>query len=117
MAVFGPTRPRSSAASWSQSFSASGSGFTEILFQDQLRRHRVDGFLVDARIHPAVLELAFRLDRRESLVYSRDRQAETAFELSRELFYSADESVLALLRDRQSDHQPGRMPLAHEARD
>src|ERR1700730_9320115 len=110
IAVLGPTRERSSAASCAQIFSASGSGFTEILLQYQLRRDRVD-----RRFRLAAFQAPFGFDGTESFVDSRDRQAKRARELPREAFHPARERVLAPLRDRQPDRQAPWLPFAHQA--
>src|SRR3990170_3451482 len=77
MALAGPMRLRSSAASWAQSASASGSAATEILFEDQLRSDRVHGPALRAA------QPALGLHRRIALVDGRHRQAKTAPELAR----------------------------------
>src|SRR3970040_417811 len=70
IAAFGPTRGFSSAASFAQSFSASGRALIEMLLEDQLRRDRVDRGLACA---PAA-QAALRLQRAVALVHASDRQ-------------------------------------------
>src|SRR5688572_12319044 len=78
MALFGPMRGRSSAASCSQSFSALGS-FIKVLFQYQLCSDRIDRLVLDAP------QARFRLDRSVALVHARHRQLEALLQAAREV--------------------------------
>src|SRR5258706_156304 len=78
-AIFGERRRRSSAASCSQSFSASGS-FMEVLFEQELGGDRVDPLA----LHSSQSVLGFH--RGIALVDTSHRQMKAAFELAREAF-------------------------------
>src|SRR6476646_11240309 len=80
IALLGPMRGCSSAASCSQSASASGS-FIEVLLQKELRRHRVDlAFACPAFAHPRSSHAGLRFGGRVALVHARHRQLEAALE-------------------------------------
>src|SRR5688500_8403572 len=101
MALFGPMRGLSSAASFSQSSSASGS-FIEVLLQYELRRDRVDRLLLQAA------QLALGFDRGKALVHARHRQLEAPLEAPREVFGLPRHPVRRTGRGcRQPDHQTG----------
>src|SRR6267378_8136782 len=74
IALFGVRRGRSSAASCSQSFSASGS-FMEILLEQELRGDRVDALALHAA------QAALRRHRAEALVDASHGEVEATFEL------------------------------------
>src|SRR5947207_15254958 len=95
MALFGPTSGRSSPASCAQSFSASGSLFVKVLFQDELRGHGVDGLLLQAP------ELRFGRHGSEALVDQRDRQAVASLELPGEALDAPGERVHARSEERR----------------
>src|SRR5258705_13801734 len=79
IALFGPMRARSSAASCSQSASASGS-FIEVLLQEELRRHRVDlalpGPACPASARSRASQPGLRFGGGIALVHARHRQLE-----------------------------------------
>src|SRR3989337_2509267 len=108
MALAGPMRLRSSAASCAQSASASGSAAMEILLEDQLRSDRVDGPALGAA------QPAFCLRRRVALVHGLHRQAKTARELAREAPHALGEHVLAALGDPPPDPPRGPPPSLHD---
>src|SRR5512134_2733963 len=91
IAVLGPMRGLSSAASCSHSFSASGS-FVKVLLQDQLGCHGIDGLL----LHAAQTVLSFH--RGVALVDARHRQLEAALESPREILRLAGHLVRLALR-------------------
>src|ERR1044071_7245124 len=110
MALFGPMRGRSSAASCWQSASASGS-FIEVLLEEKLRRDRIDlAFSGTGAAQPRT-----GLRGRMAFVYARPRQLEAALEAAGELLGAARHGVrLARPRHRQAGHQVGRLPLCHQ---
>src|SRR5512145_1986189 len=111
MPVFGVMRGRSSAASCSQSFSASGS-LVKVLLQDQLRRDRVDRLVLYA------FEARFRLHGSVALVDARHRQLEALLQAAREVLRLARHLVrLSLGGSRQADDQRGRLPFLDERLD
>src|SRR6266850_6094029 len=110
MALFGPRRGCSSAASCSQSFSASGS-LAKVLLQDQLGGDRIDRLLLYAA------QPALGLDRAEALVDPCHRETKAPFELPREALDAPRERMLAVRRDRQADHQLPGLPLLHQPPD
>src|SRR5512145_2478679 len=108
MALFGTMRGFNSAASFSQSSSASGS-FIEVLLQYELRRHGVH------RLSLQAAQLALGFDRGEALVHARHRQLEAPLEPPREVFRLPRHLVrLAARRRRHADHQTGRAPFVDE---
>src|SRR6185312_7683344 len=107
MALLGVRRGRSSRASSSQSFSASGS-FMEVLFQQELRSDGVDALALHAA------QAALGLDRAEALVDASHRKAIAAFELAREALDALRQRMNAVRCHRQADHQPRRPPLANQ---
>src|SRR5688572_16731995 len=110
MALFAPMCGRSSAASCSQSFSASGS-FMEVLLQEKLGGNRVH------RLPLGAAQPAFRLDRAVALVNPRDRQLERALQPPREIFRAPRDVVrLAARRGRSTDDQRSRCPFLYQAR-
>src|SRR5688572_29548128 len=111
MALFGPTRGLSSAASFWQSSSASGS-FIVVLLQYELRRDRVDRHLLQAA------QLALRLHRGEALVDARHRQLEAPLEPSREVFGLPRHLVrLAARRSGQPHDEAAWLPFLHQLLD
>src|SRR6267378_7331842 len=107
IALFGVRRGRSSAASCSQSFSASGS-FMEILLEQELRGDRVHALALHAA------QPALGLYRREALVHARHRDTEAAFERARKALDALHERMLAVGGDRQADHELRRTPLTDQ---
>src|SRR2546426_5897401 len=110
MALFGPSRGRSSATSCSHNFSASGS-FAKVLLQDELCRHRIDALA----LHSA--QTALRLYRTETLIDALHGKLKPALELPREALDPFGERVFALLGDRQADHELRGLPFLHQASD
>src|SRR5687768_9193663 len=111
MAVFVPMRGASSRTSCSQRASASGS-FIEVLLEDELGRHRIDGLVLHAA------EPAFRLDRGEALVHALHRKLEAPLQAPREVFGLARHPVgLAFARGGQADYELRGLPLLDERRD
>src|ERR671931_4548 len=100
-------RGRSSAASCSQSFSASGS-FMEILFEQDLGGERVDALALHAA------QAALGLQRTEAFIDARHRDVEAAFELAREALDALGKRMLAIGGDRPPDDEPRRPPLADQ---
>src|SRR4051812_7478788 len=113
MAVFGPIRGLSSAASFWHSWSTSGS-LVKVLLQDQLRGHRVDGALFSTLLlHASKARLRF--NRRIALVDARDRQLEALLEAAREILGLASHRMGdALDRRRQANHQRRGLPLVNQ---
>src|SRR5258708_39521975 len=113
MALFGPSLGRSSAASCSQSFSASGSGvtqFSKVLLQDQLRSDGVDRLVFYAA------QAAFRFDRVEALIDARHRQSKASLELAREALHAPCQRMLAVRGDGQPDDDLCWPPFANQFR-
>ena len=111
MAVLGFTAGLSSAASCAHSFSASGSGFIEVLLQDELCRVRVE--LARARglrRAPRAESLAHAglgLGRSVAFVDLRHRQAETRLELARESRHLLRRGDARRRRRPAADRRPG----------
>src|SRR3954468_19916069 len=121
IALFGPMRARSSAASCSQSASASGS-FIEVLLQDELRRHRVDLAFprpaCPAFACPRASQPGLRFGGGIALVYARDRELEAPLQPARKVLGLPRHRMrLALRRGRQAHHQRSGLPFADERLD
>src|SRR3954468_24379134 len=98
IALFGPMRGLSSAASCSQSASASGS-FIEVLLQDELRRDGIDLAFCGTGAAQARRGLRGGI----AFVYARHRELEAPLQLPRKVFGLARHRVhLTLRRGRQA---------------
>src|SRR4051812_13552735 len=116
IALFGPMRGRSSAASCSQSASASGS-FIEVLLQEKLRRHRVDlAFFCPP--YPRASQPGLRFGGGIALVYACHRQLEAPLQPARKVLGLPGHRMrLALRRGRPAHDERSRLPLADERLD
>src|ERR671936_1021812 len=107
IALLGVRCGRSSAASCSQSFSASGS-FIEVLLEQELRGDRVNTLALEAA------QTALRFHRAEALVDASHREVKTAFELAREALDALRQRMLAIGGDRQADDELRRPPFGDQ---
>src|SRR3954468_10118362 len=116
IALFGPMRGPSSVASCSQSASASGS-FIEVLFQEKLRRHRVDlAFFCPA--YPGAPQPGLRFGGGVALVYARHGQLEAPLQPARKVLGLPRHRMrLALRRGRQAHDQRSGLPFPDERLD
>src|SRR6185436_14152321 len=122
IALAGVTWAFSSDASRGSTSSASGSFFTEVLLQDDLRGVGIQRFPLGQgrRLALAVRRphAAFDFRRAVALVDQLDRQPEAAIELAREFLGAARHLVRrAVLAQRASDDKQVRAPLLHQAFD
>src|SRR5476649_598719 len=105
IAVVGFTSGLSSATSFAQRASASGSIFVEVLLQDQLGGRRISALFPDGLVGAGFTQSRLGVDRGVALVDQADRQSEPAFELARETLRAAREVVLRTVgRQRQADY-------------
>src|SRR3954462_5279179 len=113
IAVFGPMRGLSSAASFWHSWSTSGS-LVKVLLQDQLRGHRVDGAFFTTLLFDTS-KARLRFNRRIALIDARDRQLEALLEAASEILGLASHRMGDTLdRRRQAPPERGGLPLGNQ---